>query len=309
MARPLAWQHDGPSWPHHAASRFVAAGGLRWHVQQFAAPAGRATVLLLHGTGASTHSWRGVIDALAGRLGLLAVDLPGHAFTGAPDDVEALRLDGMARALAALLQALQVAPGLVVGHSAGAAVGARLVLDGAAAPAALVALNGALLPLGGLAGSFFSPAARLLARSAWVPRLFSWRASDPVVCQRLLDATGSRIDAAGAALYRRLLDSPAHVAGALGMMARWDLHGLARGLPRLALPLHLLVADGDRTVPPDQAWQLRERVPAAWITRLAGLGHLAHEERPHEIAALIEAIAAQPARPPSFASADSPIVN
>lgn len=284
MPRPLDWARDGPGWPHHEASRFVDLPGLRWHVQQLAAPPGAPTVLLLHGTGASTHSWRGVMTALAGTMGVIAVDLPGHAFTGAPADPQALSLPGMAAALAALLRALRCAPQFVAGHSAGAAVGAQLCLDGALQPAALVAVNGALLPLSGLAGSFFSPVARLLARSTLVPRLFSWRASDPVVCRRLLEGTGSRIDAEGAAYYRRLLEDPGHVAGALGMMARWDLHGLARALPRLAPPLHLLVAERDLTLPPDQARRLHERLPGATLLRLPGLGHLAHEEDPAQVA-------------------------
>lgn len=287
MARPLDWAADGPGWPHHAASRFVERPGLRWHVQQFAAPPGAPTLLLLHGTGASTHSWRGLIDELAGRVGLLAVDLPGHAFTGRPADARALSLPGMAAVLADLLHALGAAPALVVGHSAGAAVGAQLCLDGALRPAALVAVNGALLPLAGLAGSLFSPVARLLARSTLVPRLFSWQASDPAVCRRLLDGTGSRLDDAGAALYRRLLEDPGHVAGALGMMARWDLHALHSALPRLAVPLHLLVAERDLTLPSDQARRLHDALPQATLRRLPGLGHLAHEEAPGLVASML----------------------
>lgn len=288
MPRPLDWARDGAGWSHHEASRFVERPVLRWHVQRFEAPRGAPTALLLHGTGASTHSWRGLIGQLAGRIGLIAVDLPGHAFTGLPRDLEALSLRGMAAALADLLGALGAAPQLVIGHSAGAAVGAQLCLEGALQPAALVSVNGALLPLAGLAGSFFSPVARLLSRSSLVPRLFSWRAADPVVCRRLLDGTGSRIDEAGAAFYRRLLEDPNHVAGALGMMARWDLHAFARALPGLAVPLHLLVAENDRTLPADQARRLREHLPRATLIRLPGLGHLAHEEDPARIAALIE---------------------
>jgi magnesium chelatase accessory protein len=283
----LDWDRDGRDWPHHEASRFIDAGGLRWHVQQLGDAAERPLVLLLHGTGASTHSWRGLMTLLAPHMRVLAVDLPGHGFTGMPADRETLSLPGMATALAALLRELGLAPQLVVGHSAGAAIGVRLCLDGAAEPAALVAINGALLPLGGVAGSLFSPVARLLALNPWVPRLFSWRARDPTVLRRLLDGTGSRLDAPGVALYGRLLDSPQHVAGALGMMARWDLRRFARELPGLHTPLHLLVADGDRTLPPDQAWQVRERLPSATLTRLPGLGHLAHEEQPQQVADLL----------------------
>lgn len=85
MARTLDWQRDGPQWPHHQRSRFVQDGGLHWHVQTFDGPDPQAPwVLLLHGTGASTHSWRDLAPLLARRLRVLALDLPGHAFTGLP---------------------------------------------------------------------------------------------------------------------------------------------------------------------------------------------------------------------------------
>ena len=64
MSTALAWQREGLDWPHRETSRFVEAGGLRWHVQQM----GRGPVaLLIHGTGASTHSWRGLLPLLARR--------------------------------------------------------------------------------------------------------------------------------------------------------------------------------------------------------------------------------------------------
>ena len=48
MSNRLDWERDGRDWPNHAASRFVPAAGLRWHVQQ----AGNGPVILLiHGTG------------------------------------------------------------------------------------------------------------------------------------------------------------------------------------------------------------------------------------------------------------------
>ena len=78
---------DGPTWPHHAHSRLVEAAGLRWHVQAWpAADGSRPEVLLLHGTGASTHSWRDIAPRLAGHVGVWAVDLPGHAFSGPASD-------------------------------------------------------------------------------------------------------------------------------------------------------------------------------------------------------------------------------
>jgi magnesium chelatase accessory protein len=291
MVRPLDWQRDGPQWPHHEHSCFVQASGLHWHVQRFDGPSPDAPcALLLHGTGASTHSWRALAPLLAQHCHVLTMDLPGHAFTGLPPGgagAPQLSLPGMARAVHVLLQKLGCTPALVVGHSAGAAVAVRMALDGWIQPRLLVGLNAALLPLGGLAGQLFAPAAKLMAFAPFVPQLFAWHAQTPAALQRLLDSTGSTLDREGTELYRRLVASPDHAAGALGMMANWDLHSFARDLPRLAVPLCLIVGDQDRTVPPAQGAQVLARLPSAARGRcitLPGLGHLAHEEQPALVA-------------------------
>jgi magnesium chelatase accessory protein len=270
----LDWASDGADWPNRDASRFVDAAGVRWHVQVLGdGPA----LLLLHGTGAATHSWAALAPLLARRFTVIAPDLPGHGFTSMPQPSR-MSLPGMAQALAQLLAALRLAPALAVGHSAGAAILARMAIDRAIDSKGIVCLNGALLPLHGLAGLVFSPAAKLLSFNPLVPRLFAWRAADETAVRRLIASTGSTLDARSVALYGRLLRSPQHVAGALAMMANWDLEPLRRDLPRLKAPLLLLVAGNDRTVPPAEAQRVRALLPAAEQVELPALGHLAHEE-------------------------------
>ena len=271
---------DAADWPNREYSRRVDCGALHWHVQM----AGKGPpMLLVHGTGASAHSFRDLIPRLAVRFTVVAPDLPGHGFTrGATDDD--LSLPGMARALTRLLRVLGVRPVVVVGHSAGAAVLARMVLDCSISPRLLVGLNAALLPLQGLAGQLFLPAARLLAGNPLVPRLFAWHAAGHALAATMLRGTGSIIDERGVDLYARLMRSPRHVAGVLRMMASWDVAEIAVRLPDLRCPVALLVGTADRTVDPGQAERLRERVPGAEVRHLQGLGHLAHEERPAEVA-------------------------
>jgi len=279
----LQWDTDGRDWPNRQASRFVDAGGLRWHVQC----AGEGPVaLLLHGTGASTHSWHGVLPALARQFTVVAPDLPGHGFSG-PGPEACYSLPGMAGAIGALLESLDATPRLAVGHSAGAAIALRMILDGRIAPEAVVSINGALLPFRGLPGQLFSPAARLLARLDFVPRLVARRAADPAAVNRLLRDTGSRLDERGAALYRRLMCSPAHVAATIAMMSRWDLAPMIREYPDLTVPLLLVVGEQDGTVSPQEADRVERLVPGASVRTLPGLGHLAHEEEPGRVAELI----------------------
>jgi magnesium chelatase accessory protein len=281
MNARLDWDRDGQTWPNRTASRFVEAGGLRWHVQ--VAGAGPA-ILLLHGMGAATHSWRGLIPLLTERFTVIAPDLPGHGFSGMPD-ASLLSLPGMAHATGDLLRALDIQPEWVVGHSAGAAVMTRMALDGAIAPKTLFSLNGALLPLRSLAAQFFSPTARLLARLPMVPPLFTFFAGDRPAVARLIRETGSTIDAEGLRCYALLMRNPGHVEGTLGMMAKWDLPALARDLPALRAPLMVIASRNDRTVPPSEALRVRARVPHAKTIVIPDLGHLAHEERPDLIAA------------------------
>ena len=295
MDDALNWQTDRQSWPLHEASRFIEAGGLTWHVQVMGKPVGSAPcVLLVHGTGASTHSWSRLAPLLADHFTIVIPDLPGHAFTSTPVEGQGLSLSGMSSALSALMKAMALLPSLVVGHSAGAAVLMRMALDGGIAPKLLISLNGALLPLQGWAGQLFSPLAKLVVLNPFTPRLFAWRAADKGAVERVLRGTGSQIDAAGLELYRRLFRSPAHIAGTLGMMARWELEPLKRDMPQLKMPLLLVACGADQAIAPETAFKVRDLVPGSSVEYLRGLGHLAHEEQPELFAKIIfEAAAAQ----------------
>jgi magnesium chelatase accessory protein len=280
--RPV-WEREGRDWPNREASRFVVAAGIRWHVQI----AGTGPVLLLvHGTGAATHSWRGLLPLLARDFTVVAPDLPGHGFTGTPPAAR-LSLPGMAGALGELLRVLGKKPELVVGHSAGAAILAHMCLDGTLAPRLLVSLNGAMLPLRGMPGHVFSPIARFVVRFPLTRRIFAWQAADRRVVERMLRSTGSTIDPAGVDQYVRIARTPAHAGAALTMMANWDLRPLEHDLPGLRTPLLLITGSNDRTIPPSDAVRVSALVPGAKLVSLPGLGHLAHEEQPARIAALI----------------------
>lgn len=284
MTRRLNWERDGRDWPNRASSRFVNADGLRWHVQvQGSGPA----VLLVHGTGASTHSFRDVMPMLAADFTVVVPDLPGHGFTGEPMRQSSFALPSVASGIAALLRQLGLRPILAAGHSAGAAIAIRMALDNLIVPEAIFSLNGALLPFPGIANDFLGPAARFLASSPLTARAVTVFTGSRRSVERLIRSTGSRIDADGMQLYARLTANAGHVHGALALMANWDLQPLVRDLPRLASDLILVTGSQDGMVPPAQANRVKALLPKAELISMKGLGHLAHEERPGEIARLL----------------------
>ncbi len=281
----LDFARDGQEWPNRDASRFVHAAGIDWHVQEIGAPE-LPILLLLHGTGAATHSWRGLVPLLAPHFRIVAMDLPGHGFSQKPPR-SLLSLPGMAHGVCELVKALAIEPALVAGHSAGAAVMLRMVLDCRIRPKGLVSLNGALTPYGGDAARLLSPIAKLLFLNPLMPRLFAWRAGDRASVERLIRNTGSSIDPAGVDHYRTLVASPAHVAAALGMMANWDLQPLSRDMGLLDVPLLLVAASNDKAIKSEDAFKVREKAPGATVEILRSGGHLVHEEQPDLVASLM----------------------
>lgn len=282
-----SWPVDGRDWPNREHSRFITSGGLNWHVQQAGSGPG---LLLLHGTGAATHSFRDLLPILAENFSVVSPDLPGHGFTQAPD-ADGLSLPGMARRLGGLLRQMAFAPQIVVGHSAGAAILIEMALQRTLQPRVIISINGALRPIRG--ASIFSPLAKLLFVNPLVPRIFAWRALSIDATQRLLEGTGSRIDARGVELYARLFRKPGHIAATLGMMANWNLDSLERSAGGLSVPIVLVTGMRDLAVRPSEAAAFAARVPSARHMPLQYGGHLVHEEDPGQVAVLIGTLAAE----------------
>jgi len=268
--------------PESKFSQWVDTDEIHWHIQR----AGSGIpMLLVHGTGSSTHSWSGLLPQLSEDHELLAPDLPGLGQTRAPD--ADFSIGGMAQSVGQLLRHTRFEPRVAVGHSAGVAIILRMVLDGWLQPNLVVGINAALLPFGGTLARALQPLARLFSRLPVIPTLAAARARQPGAVERLIGSTGSRLSPEGIADYRRLLGSERHVAATLSMMASWDLDGLLADLPRLDVPLCLIVGGRDYAVPPGQAERIRSRMRHVSVRRLPGLGHLAHEERPQLMAEII----------------------
>jgi len=262
-----------------ALERDRTVDGLRWHYRRGGAGPG---CLLLHGTGASQHSWDGLLPHLLETHDCLVPDLPGHGHSD-PLRTVAPGLPQMAAAVDTLLKAETFRPELVIGHSAGAAIALRLALDGRIAPRLIVGVNAALMPYSGWLAPLARPLARAFSALGPVHSLLARRAGSPGTVERLIAGTGSTLDTAGIERYRELLSQPGHVEATLSMMANWELEPLLNQLPELETPVCLVVGEGDRTVPAREASQLLTRFPVARVVRLPGLGHLAHEEDPRAV--------------------------
>ena len=116
----LPGQSSVPSepWDGNIAHRFVEANGIRMHC----AEAGVGPlVLLCHGFPESWYSWRHQLPALAEQgYHVVAPDLRGYGQTDRPQALEAYDIFQLVGDLVGLVNALDEAPAVIVGHDWGA---------------------------------------------------------------------------------------------------------------------------------------------------------------------------------------------
>lgn len=273
------------AWPHADHSRFVDVRPHHWHVQEM----GKGdTILLLHGASGSTHSWRDVMTDLARDHHVVALDLPGHGLTKLGSRHRS-SLPLMAQDVQALMTQEGWHPAAILAHSAGAALGLR-ILPASGATVPLVAVNPALAPFKGLAGILFPIAARVVALSPIMAKMIKRRMAGPGQVVSLLETTGSKISPEGLNLYAKLFRSDAHLDGTLLMMAQWKLDGLVADLPKIDIPCTFLVGENDKAVPPSSVRDSARKMPNADVISFARYGHLLHEEAPAEVADQLRAV-------------------
>lgn len=254
---------------------------LPWHCQE--AGAG-PPVLLLHGLGASSFSWRELVPRLAPRFHLLAPDLPAHGATPAAATPD-FRLETLATGLLALLDRRGVAGCAVVGNSLG---GGLALLLAARAPERVTAL------------ALLDPAA-VVKR---YPLLFQ-PLRLPILGQITAMALGPWIVPYGLKLayHRHELITPEVVAGyahtfrplanRLGLMrlARendpWPPEKVQRLLAGIHQPVSIIWGQEDRILPVSQAHELKALIPRAELYLLPQVGHAPQEEAPEATAEIL----------------------
>jgi magnesium chelatase accessory protein len=268
-------------WPLRAASRSVAAAPHRWHVQ---VTGQGADVLLLHGAGASAHSWHRLMSRLEDRFRLIAPDLPGHGYTRSPKG--RTTLPQVARDVARLMQEMGAAPRVVIGHSAGGAIALEMARQGLLDPRRIVVVNGALEDFKGPAGVLFPMMARALAMNP-LTGFFLSRGSSVSQVRNIIGATGTDLDDAALGLYTRLIARRDHVEGTLAMMAQWSLKDLNAALPGIRVPTLFIHGERDQAVRIVVAERAASVMPDASLLALPGVGHLAQEEAPERVAEAI----------------------
>ena len=271
-------------WPNRSNSEFINSDNYNWHIQKFGSTGKK--LLLIHGTGASSHSWYPLIENLNLECEILCLDLPGHGFTRALAR-QKKQLMIIVDQISLLLRNIDFYPNIIMGHSAGAAVAYELAKKIKTKPNT-IAINAAFGQFSGLAGVAFPYFAKIASSTTIPARFLSLLASKEEIVRKLLASTGSIIPELQIKCYQYLFSNTEHVDGTLQLMADWDLGYFLDRLPEETAPIHFLVGDKDTTVPPHISKSWDQSMPNSSLTQFNGLGHLLHEESPSTVSSILE---------------------
>ena len=250
------------------------------HVEQYGD--GHRQIMLLHGFGANSHTWRGWIGALAKEHGVWSVELKGHGSAPAPPD-DLYSLHDHADLVHRLIVQQDLRELTLVGHSMGGAIALlvafRLLDEGRLER--LVLVSGAAYP------QRLPPFIALAARgrlSEWGLRFFPKRLLIRRVLRSIVFDPEAVTDAQVAA-YAEPLYSPAHRTALIKTAMRIippDLAKMTARIREIDVPTLLLWGRHDWVVPLDVAERLLAALPSAQLEIMEDCGHMPPEEFPKE---------------------------
>ena len=276
-------------------SRFAEIDGLAVHFKTWGITSGESTrgidtaVVLLHGFGASTFSWREVAAPLADRLPVVAFDRPAFGLTERPlewSGPDPYAPETQADLTIAVMDALGIERAVLVGHSAGGTVAALVAAEYPERVAAVVLEDPAVFAGG--PPRFLTP----LFRTAQLRRI------GPLIARRLGGTSGddfirsawhdpSRITSDVYEGYRRPLRA-ADWDAALWLLTVAERPADVPGIvATIGAPTLFMTGDDDRIVPPEDTRRAAALVRGAEVVTIAECGHIPHEEQP---AAFLEAV-------------------
>jgi pimeloyl-ACP methyl ester carboxylesterase len=256
--------------------------GLNVHYKQQGQ--GRPAIILLHGFGASTFSWREVITPLSEYGTVVAFDRPAFGLTARPIPAEwqgqnPYSPSAQVNILFGLMDALDIRQAVLVGNSAGGTVAMNAALTQPERVLALVLVDAAVYSGGGAPGwvrpLLDTPQAHHLG--PLLVRSIGERGMD------LLDSAWhdrNRITPEIVEGYQRPLQAENWDVGLWQLTRSSRASDLADRLDEFTLPVLVVTGDDDRIVPTDDSLRLADEIPGAGLAVFESCGHVPQEECP-----------------------------
>jgi len=264
-----------------APSDFVEVKGQVVHLRDEGPRDDAEPLILIHGTGASLHTWEGWVKVLKARRRVISFDLPGFGLTGpfagqyTPDDYHG---DTYARFVLDLMDRLKVQRAVIGGNSLGGEVAWRTAVMAPERVGGLILVDAV--------GPAFTPESIpigfMIARVPVIGRISEVALPRAVIEQSLADVYGhpERVTPQLVDRYFELALREGN-RRALGIRMRQMVPGEDAGkIATIRQPTLILWGGRDKLIPPVVARQFQQAITVSKLVTFPDLGHVPQEEDP-----------------------------
>ncbi|MFM1801854.1 MAG: hypothetical protein RJA81_1206 [Planctomycetota bacterium] len=268
----------------------VNAAGVMTHFRQSGVAGENPEVILLHGFGSSTFTWRKNLEPLGRFAHVTAMDIRGFGLTEKPKDGRYHETEYVRHVLATM-DALKIRSAVLIGSSMGGAIAARIALEHPERVCGLILVDAA------------RPYAKLDFEAAGVnPSLFQRKANPLSIAMVRTLLNRDQITRMLKSVYEdrepvtdEMVDAyylPTIMNGSpeaiLSMLNPPEETIKPIPINRIKCPVAILWGQKDNVIPLQAGEKLARDIPDSEFTVWSGAGHLPHEDRPEDFHRLVE---------------------
>lgn len=259
----------------YSSSSFISIDGINVHYRDVGK--GEA-ILLIHGTGASLHTWEKWIDILSSGYRVISFDLPGFGLTG-PDPNHNYQISRYTSILDSLMVKLKVDSFHIAGNSLGGLVAWRYTTQFPQKILTLNLIDAAGLPQPGKKPPFIFQLAKLPVLSTLLQKvtpksiiensMLDVYKNDQLVTEKLIDR------------YFELSLREGNRTAFVKRMSQLNEKLDFSDLKKITAPVLIQWGKDDRWIPLAKGYEFKKLIPQAEL-KIYNSGHVPMEENPME---------------------------
>lgn len=286
-----------------APSQFVPIAGMQVHLRDEGPREDPLPLVLLHGTGASLHTWEGWAQALKGERRVISYDMPGFGLTGPAPDAN-YTIENYARVVVAVLDHLGVRRCVLAGNSLGGYVAWATTVLYPDRVAQLVLVDAGGYPY----TSTSVPLGFKIARTPVLRDLMR-----DVLPRGVIDSSIRNVFGDPAKVTPELVDRYFDLTTRAGnrqalaqRFAQTQPGDLARRVPEIKVPTLIIWGGRDGLIPPEHGTRFHKEIAGSQLKVFDTLGHVPQEEDPATTVAALKEFMATAAPAETATASPSP---
>jgi pimeloyl-ACP methyl ester carboxylesterase len=266
-----------------ADSLFIDLDGIRVHYKQYGNH--EPYIILLHGFGASTFSWREVMEPLSHYGTVIAYDRPGFGLSDRPwkmdwNGMNPYGVEGEVQLLMRLMEAKGIQSAVLIGHSAGGTIATYAAWKYAERVQALVEVDAAIYERSHAISSWlnwilYTPQAERIG-PLFMRSIQKWGVD--FLISSWFDP--SKITEEVMRGYKEALQAPDWDRGLFELLRAPQPQSIVPYLRFIQMPSLVISGQEDKIVPLQNSMQLAKELVNSQLISIPDCGHLPQEEQP-----------------------------